>query len=84
MQGCDASILLDSTSGNTSEKDARPNLSLSGYEVIDDIKAKLEKECPKTVSCADIVALAARDAVSFQVRYGQLLTFDAYGSGTGL
>uniref|UniRef100_A0A2N9EU57 Peroxidase n=1 Tax=Fagus sylvatica TaxID=28930 RepID=A0A2N9EU57_FAGSY len=66
VRGCDASILLDSAGGNTAEKEAIPNLSLSGYEIIDEIKAELEEECPGTVSCADIVALTARDAVSFQ------------------
>ncbi|XP_050373586.1 peroxidase 24 [Argentina anserina] len=66
VQGCDASILIDSTEANTAEKNARPNRSVEGYEIIDEIKAKLEEECPGTVSCADIVALAARDAVSYQ------------------
>ncbi|KAG8473946.1 hypothetical protein CXB51_034006 [Gossypium anomalum] len=65
--GCDASVLLNSTTNNTAEKDAIPNLTLAGFDVIDDIKAEVEKKCPNVVSCADVLALAARDAVSFKV-----------------
>ncbi|GJP40501.1 hypothetical protein CLOM_g177 [Closterium sp. NIES-68] len=63
VQGCDASVLLDSTSNNKAEKDADPNATLGAFDVIDDIKAHLEAECPGTVSCADILALAAREGV---------------------
>ncbi|CAH2058764.1 unnamed protein product [Thlaspi arvense] len=72
VRGCDASLLLDPVAGKAaSEKEARPNLSLSGFEVIDEIKSLLEKKCPKTVSCADILTLASRDAVSYL--YGRQL-----------
>ncbi|KAI5073415.1 hypothetical protein GOP47_0011428 [Adiantum capillus-veneris] len=60
VQGCDASILLDNPGG---EKSAVPNQTVRGYEVIDDAKAAVEAICPGVVSCADIVALAARDSV---------------------
>jgi peroxidase len=61
LQGCDGSILLD---GPDSEKLARPNLnSVRGYEVIDAIKDDLEQACPGVVSCADVVAYAAKYGV---------------------
>ncbi|URE49061.1 Cationic peroxidase [Musa troglodytarum] len=64
VQGCDASLLLDDTSTFTGEKTANPNNnSLRGFEVIDAVKSKLESACKQVVSCADIVAVAARDSV---------------------
>ncbi|XP_014503759.2 cationic peroxidase 1 [Vigna radiata var. radiata] len=64
VNGCDASVLLDDTSSFTGEKSAGANVnSLRGFEVIDDIKTKVEAVCPGVVSCADIVAVAARDSV---------------------
>ncbi|KAF7833905.1 peroxidase P7-like [Senna tora] len=63
VQGCDASILLDDTASFTGEKNAAPNQSARGFEVIDSIKTSVEAACNATVSCADILALAARDSV---------------------
>nr|CAB3470795.1 unnamed protein product [Digitaria exilis] len=62
VNGCDGSILLDDTPSFTGEKGAGPNfMSVRGYEVIDTIKTQVEASCNATVSCADILALAARD-----------------------
>jgi peroxidase len=42
------------------EQDAFPNInSLRGLDVVNQIKTAVEKICPNTVSCADILALAA-------------------------
>lgn len=47
------------------EKNAAGNAnSLRGYQVIDAIKSRVEAACRSTVSCADILALASRDAVT--------------------
>ncbi|XP_060202772.1 peroxidase 44-like [Lycium barbarum] len=66
VRGCDASLLIDSknTKNKRSEKNAGANGSVRGYELIDQIKSRLEATCPMTVSCADIIALATRDAVA--------------------
>ncbi|XAR53265.1 Peroxidase [Bertholletia excelsa] len=60
VQGCDGSILIV---GASTERTAPPNLGLRGFEVIEDAKTQLEALCPGVVSCADILAIAARDAV---------------------
>ncbi|XP_015968947.1 peroxidase 3-like [Arachis duranensis] len=70
VRGCDGSVLLDSTATSKAEKDSIPNLSLAGYDVIDDIKAAIEAKCSGIVSCADILALATRDA--FSVRFNNV------------
>lgn len=65
MQGCDGSLLLDDTATFTGEKNANPNRnSALGFDVIDTIKTQVEAACNSTVSCADILALAARDGVN--------------------
>ncbi|XP_031480120.1 peroxidase P7-like [Nymphaea colorata] len=64
VNGCDGSILLDDTATFVGEKKAAPNLnSARGFEVIDAIKAAVDEVCPGVVSCADILALTAKDSV---------------------
>ncbi|ONK55002.1 uncharacterized protein A4U43_UnF8770 [Asparagus officinalis] len=65
VNGCDGSILLDDTPTFTGEKTAGPNNnSVRGYDVIDQIKMEVNTFClGNVVSCADIVAVAARDSV---------------------
>ncbi|CAI9758857.1 unnamed protein product [Fraxinus pennsylvanica] len=64
VNGCDASVLLDDTANFTGEQTAGANAnSLRGMDVIDTIKSQVENACPATVSCADILAVAARDSV---------------------
>lgn len=47
-----------------SEKFATPNNnSARGYPVVDAVKAALEEACPGIVSCADILAIAAKISV---------------------
>ena len=56
--------MLDDTSSFTGEKGAGANVnSLRGFDVIDTVKTQLESICPGVVSCADILAVAARDSV---------------------
>ncbi|OEL37467.1 Peroxidase 5 [Dichanthelium oligosanthes] len=64
ITGCDASILLDeSPVGDVPEKESSANgFTLVGLSTIDTVKSALEAMCPHTVSCADILAFAARDA----------------------
>ncbi|CAA0841039.1 Peroxidase 73 [Striga hermonthica] len=67
VSGCDASVIVASTPGNTAEKDHPDNLSLAGDGFDTVIKAKLAVDavprCKNKVSCADILALDTRDAI---------------------
>lgn len=60
-------MLLDPTPTNPEpEKHGIPNRnSLRGFEVIDAIKKAVNEKCGNIVSCADILAFAARDATVF-------------------
>ncbi|KMT09694.1 hypothetical protein BVRB_6g131440 [Beta vulgaris subsp. vulgaris] len=78
VEGCDASVMIFSPKGDA-EKDSPDDLSLAGdgFDTVIKAKQALEAACPGVVSCADILALAARDAVvltggpSFSVELGR-------------
>ncbi|XP_030492332.2 peroxidase 12 [Cannabis sativa] len=65
VQGCDGSVLLDGSTSGPSEKNAPPNLTLraKAFKIINDLRAIIHQKCGRVVSCSDITALAARDAV---------------------
>ncbi|XP_015893830.3 peroxidase 55 [Ziziphus jujuba] len=64
VEGCDASVLIASPNGDA-EKDSSDNISLAGdgFDTVVQAKQAVEAQCPGVVSCADILALAARDVV---------------------
>lgn len=65
FQGCDASILVDSSKGySSSEMGSVSNFGVRKRETVGILKTMLEAECPQQVSCADILVLAAREAVA--------------------
>lgn len=80
VRGCDASVMLFSWN-STAEKDNSDDLSLAGDGFDTVIKAKEAVErvrgCRQKVSCADILALAAREVVrlkggpSYEVELGR-------------
>ncbi|KAL3628543.1 Peroxidase 21 [Castilleja foliolosa] len=60
--GCDASLLLETVKGGVkSEQTASGNFGMRNFKYIKTIKDALEKACPVTVSCADIIALSAKE-----------------------
>ncbi|KAI3906431.1 hypothetical protein MKX01_029046 [Papaver californicum] len=74
VNGCDGSILIE---GKTTERHAFGHQGVNGFDVIEKAKSQLESVCPGVVSCADIVAMAARDSISlsngpsYQVQTGR-------------
>ncbi|CAI9087338.1 OLC1v1021390C1 [Oldenlandia corymbosa var. corymbosa] len=81
VDGCDASILISTAPGSKelTERDADDNkdLAMEAFDSINKAKALVETKCPGVVSCADILAMAARDFVHltggpyYQVKKGR-------------
>ncbi|KAK4259690.1 hypothetical protein QN277_005998 [Acacia crassicarpa] len=68
VEGCDASILVASKGGGKAEREAEQNRELreEGFEIVRKAKELVESKCPGVVSCADILAIAARDFVHLE------------------
>lgn len=66
VDGCDASVLISSTPKHLAERDAadNKNLAADAFDAVNRAKAAVEAKCPHVVSCADILAIAARDFVA--------------------
>lgn len=79
VNGCDASLLLDSTPTiETEKKSLANNRSARAFKLVDRIKRLVDGVCGgPIVSCADILAVAARDSVvalggpTWKVRLGR-------------
>ncbi|KAK4366374.1 hypothetical protein RND71_014254 [Anisodus tanguticus] len=90
VEGCDSSVIVASTSGNTAEKDHPDNLSLAGdgFDTVIKAKAAIDAipSCKNKVSCADILAIATRDVVQlsggpgYTVELGRLDGFTSKAS----
>jgi peroxidase len=84
-QGCDASILIAPTADAAAparpppprvERDMEENRNLpqEAFDTVELAKAAVESKCPGIVSCADVLALAARDYVQLVRTYLYLRT----------
>ncbi|KAF8644581.1 hypothetical protein HU200_066439 [Digitaria exilis] len=75
VEGTDGSVLIDVP--GQSEKYAEASRTLRGFDLIEEIKKELEAKCHATVSCADILTAAARDAATavgvpyWSLKYGR-------------
>ncbi|XP_019058203.1 PREDICTED: peroxidase 19-like [Tarenaya hassleriana] len=83
VEGCDGSVLVETEKENKTtplEREAEENTDLSqeGFDTIKKAKSLVENHCPSLVSCADILAIAARDFIHlaggpyYQVKKGRL------------
>ncbi|KAK7279366.1 hypothetical protein RJT34_24416 [Clitoria ternatea] len=64
VKSCDASLLLATVpNGVVSEQASGRSFGMRNFKYVNSIKSAIEEQCPLTVSCADIVALSARDGI---------------------
>jgi peroxidase len=65
VQGCDGSVLLAGSASGPAEQEAPPNLTLRprAFVIINELRNRIHRACGPIVSCSDITALCARDAV---------------------
>ncbi|KAG6769820.1 hypothetical protein POTOM_025485 [Populus tomentosa] len=86
VKSCDASLLLETVNGIESEKASQRSFGMRNFKYVNTIKAALESECPVTVSCADIVALSARDGIvmlggpRIEMKTGRRDSTESYGA----
>ncbi|KAH7858817.1 hypothetical protein Vadar_028382 [Vaccinium darrowii] len=81
VEGCDGSILISSRPGSKemAERDAQDNKELAkeAFDSVNKAKEVVESKCPGVVSCADLLAIAARDFIHlaggpyYQVKKGR-------------
>jgi peroxidase len=87
VQGCDASIMIVNSNGDDEwHNPDDQSLKSQGFQTILDAKAAVDNDpqCRYTVSCADILALAAREAVSQVVQPAKQLETKFPRNGHGL
>ncbi|CAK9320051.1 unnamed protein product [Citrullus colocynthis] len=86
VKSCDASLLLEmKKEEGVSEMKSSRSFGIRNLKYVNKIKQVLENECPNTVSCADIMALAARDAIvllgglEMEMKTGRRDSKESYG-----
>ncbi|XP_031477681.1 peroxidase 21-like [Nymphaea colorata] len=63
VESCDASLLLETSGSMITEKNSFRNFGMRNFKYVDAMKQAVESECPGVVSCADVIALSARDGL---------------------